>query len=283
MTTPEMAITGIGVVSSIGLGYHEFAAAVTQGVTGLGPWSVDESILAAEILEWDVRPYLVAEKTYLDRCSEFALAAAKLCSDDAGLTALPVSEERAGLALGTAFGCLGTMESYRERVLKRGVRSATPVLFSHAFVNTPASLVAIDFRLRGYHATLTSGAGSGEAALAAAITALACGHSDLVFAGGVEALTPELVAVFGNAGLGDDPDAWDPYGEGGVALGEGAAMLLLEPLERALSRGAAIRAVVSLTDEPGQEDLWVSGANGGGRLADPRASLGSAPKGLYGE
>lgn len=282
-----VAVTGIGLVSPLGIGFDEFADSLAAGVTAL---DADEAgILVARVDGFNVADHLVAEKTYLDRTSEFALAAAKLCLDDAGLDAVPADDERRGLVLGTQYGCAGTMETYRERVQQRGMRFATPLLFSHAFANTPASLLAIDFRLRGYHATVTSGAGSGLVALHTALVALALDHADAVLVGASDALDQALIAALAESCLAtDDPDAWDPFAADGRALGEGAAMLLLEPLERAEARGAEIRAL--LTAGAGGDLLLLPNV---GLPADPEPPVSSdspqpgvpasAPQALYGD
>ncbi|MBI5834548.1 MAG: hypothetical protein HZB16_19795 [Armatimonadetes bacterium] len=271
----RVAVTGIGVVSAVGVGYEPFAEAVVQGITGLGPWSgsPDEPLLVGEVVGFQVRDYLVAEKGYLDRASEFALAATKLCLDQAGLSAAPGEAERCGIVLGTQYGCLGTAANYTQRVRSRGVKYATPLVFSHAFVNTPTSLISIDFGLKGYHATITSGAASGLVALETALVALAMGHADAVLTGAVDALCPDIVA--GHAGpllRTDDPDAYDPSGDNQVALGEGAAMLLLETEANATARGAEVLAWLSLSD--GEADWYVS---------TDGAATSCAPQALYGD
>ncbi|MBI2298899.1 MAG: hypothetical protein HYU66_08120 [Armatimonadetes bacterium] len=275
------ALTGIGVVSPIGIGYDDFADSVAQGVAGLAPCSANPSVLAGEVLGFDVNRYLVAEKTYLDRCSEFALAATKLCLDHAGLERPPADEERAGIVLGTMFGCHVTMLAYTDRVRKRGVRFATPLLFSHAFANTPASLVSIDFRLRGYHATVTSGRSSGTLALQTALVALAAGHADCVLAGGVEALSRELVEAYcEELFAGDDPDEYDPFAEHGLVLGEGAAILLLESIEHAQARGAEVLAVLRCGGDEPTDARLVSTELAPHHAADEHCA---APSGLYGD
>lgn len=270
----RIAVTGIGVVSSLGLGYEEFAESVGLGVTGLAPWSQDETILAGEVAAYELNDHLVAEKTYLDRCSELALIATKLCLDHAGLDRPPAAEERSGLVLGTRFGCHATMAAYSERIRKRGARFATPVLFTHAFLNTPASLLAIDYRLRGYHTTVTSGDSSGSLALQTACLALAAEHADAVLAGGVEALSPELMAAYRERLCAhDDPDEYDPFAAEGILLGEGAAMFLLQPWDDA---GDPLAELV--WREPAG-DAALRSANGDGRGGGD----GAAPKGLWGE
>ncbi len=272
----EVAVSGLGVASPIGLGYAEFAESLAYGVTGLGPWSGNDQHLAGEIHGFQVADWLIAEKTYLDRASELALAATRMSCLDAGLDSLPVPEERRGVVLGTASGCAATMAAYGGRVKQRGTRFATPVLFSHAFANTPASLVAIDYRLKGYHATVTSGAASGELAVTTAITALAAGHADLILAGGVEA----LVVNEGSA-CGGDPDDYDPFAASAHPPGEGAAVLLLETVAAAAARHATPRCLLALSDQPEGADLVVLPHVGAGAAPDGAAVC--VPSGLYGD
>lgn len=273
MNRDAVAITGIGVLSSVGLEYDSFAESVTNGVIGFEPAGDQDMLWTAELPDFQVADYLVAEKTYLDRCSELALAATKLCLDQAGLAALPVEPERRGLVLGTQYGCLDTMSRFTERVRKRGPRFATPVMFSHGFLNTPISLVAIDFDIKGYHVPIVSGAGSGNQALLTALVGLWCGHADAVIAGGVEAMCPLLRdAVREGSWTGDDPDLYDPLDPARRIHGEGAAFFLLERLPDATARGAEIHGLLTTGTGPGP-----TVATG------PTAGLDSCPAGLYGD
>jgi 3-oxoacyl-[acyl-carrier-protein] synthase II len=260
------AITGLGLVSPLGIGYDQFAESSAHGVSGIDVWSGggEQAVLAAEVTGFRVADYLVAEKTYLDRCSELALAAAKLCLDHAGLSQMPAAPARSGVVLGTQYGPLASMANYAQRVRQRGVRFATPLLFSHAFANTPASLVSIDFHLQGYHATVTSGPESGWAALHTALVALAAGHADALLAGGCEALCAERMAALGDdLVVTDDPDSYDPWTTPGTVPGEGAALLLLEPVAHAQARGATIHAVLSTRPDAGTRLLAAPDGRGG--------------------
>jgi len=205
-------ITGGGIISPIGIGTEAFREALWSGVGGLR---------AGEVRGFEVHRYLESEKTYLDRASAFTLAACALARREAGFEVHRDAGARAGVVLGTAYGCLETMQAYYERVLERGARFASSLLFSHSYANTPASLAAIEFRLQGYHSTVCSGLNSGAIALGQALDALRDGRAEALFAGGVEALSAPLRRGL-SAYLRPPPPA------SGIVLGEGAAVFLLE-------------------------------------------------------
>jgi 3-oxoacyl-[acyl-carrier-protein] synthase II len=221
----RVVITGVGPVSAIGVGRDEFAAALAAGESG-----VIGDPPAARIEDFRIDDYLASQKTYLDRCSEFTLAACALALGDAGPAIAGEPQWRAGLSLGTACGCLDTLQRFTTALLEKGARLANPLLFSHAYANTPASLAAIEFNLAGHHAVFTDGRLSGNMAIIAAAEAIQAGRADLVLAGGADALSDASVAL--RAG-----DTTPP--------GEGAGVVLLERFEHAQQRGARVRGEIA--------------------------------------
>jgi 3-oxoacyl-(acyl-carrier-protein) synthase len=165
--------------------------------------------------------YLDSKKTYLDRCSALALAGSALALRDAGI-AWPVEEERFGITLGTHFGCLETMKSFWDNAVQKGARLANPILFSHSYVNSPISLCAIEFGLKGYHTTFCAHEYSGLEAVCAAFDAIRLGHADAMLCGGVEAVTATRTLCAHEE-----------------CSGEAAVFFVLENAESAIARGAA--------------------------------------------
>lgn len=166
--------------------------------------------------------YLESQKTYLDRCSALALAGAALALRDAEIAWPVEGGEEFGLTLGTHLGCVDTMQSFWKNVSEKGVRLATPLLFSHSYVNSPISLCAIEFGLKGYHSTFCAGKNSGLEAVRAAFDAIRLGHAQAMLCGGVEALTPTREAC-----------------ESGD-LGEASVFFVIESVEHAIARGSEI-------------------------------------------
>jgi len=217
----QVVITGVGPISVIGTGREAFFAALQSGdklAAEPGPLGVEDFV---------VEDYLTSEKTYLDRCSEFALAAAALALDDAQLSWRGGPHPRWGLALGTAFGCLDSMLNNTIRVQSKGPRLASPIIFMHSMANSPASLVAIEYGLAGPNPTFCDGAISAGTALHYAWYALVSSQADVMLAGGVDVVSKALLARL-SVNL-DRP--------GARPAAEGAAVLALEKAEAAAARG----------------------------------------------
>jgi 3-oxoacyl-[acyl-carrier-protein] synthase II len=251
----RVVITGIGPVCALGLGREAFADGLRSAASGIRELTLFDaepfgSILGAEVPDFDVNDYLSGNKAYLDRSSELALAAMRLALDDAGID--DKTTTTAGLALGTAFGSIDTMTLFYEDVLEKGPRYAKPILFPHTYANTAISLIAIEHDMQGYHANFSSGGISSDLALLDAVDQVRHGRCDVVFAGGVEALSETLFNACSLRGwLSPGPTGGDEHcapfdaTRNGFVLGEGACMLVLENEEHARARKANIIAEIS--------------------------------------
>jgi 3-oxoacyl-[acyl-carrier-protein] synthase II len=226
-----VVITGMGPISAVGIGREDFWAGVSDQREGCRPperlqgdWPALPHL--AECLDFVVEDYLETEKTYLDRCSAFVLAACALALESAGLDWHALDHPRFGLSIGTAFGCLDSMHNVTARVQGKGLRFASPMIFTHSFANSPASLAAIEYKIEGPVSTVCCGDTSGADALRFALDVVRHGRAQVMLAGGADVLSEALLAALNAAG-----------GYPGVP-GEGACLFVLEAEEAALARGA---------------------------------------------
>jgi 3-oxoacyl-[acyl-carrier-protein] synthase II len=233
MSCPRsVVITGMGPISAIGIGREDFWAGVSDDRNGCrapqrlqGDWPALPQL--AECLDFVVEDYLETEKTYLDRCSAFVLAACSLALEDAGLQWRELDHARFGLSIGTAFGCLDSMHNVTARVQGKGLRFASPMIFTHSFANSPASLAAIEYRIEGPVSTVCCGDTSGGDALRYAFDVVRHGRAQVMLAGGVDVLSEAILAALNAAG--------------GCAEGvpaEGGCLFVLETEDSALARKA---------------------------------------------
>ena len=253
MTSKRVVITGLGPVTAAGIGREAFFAALAAGRSGIGELTLFDpeqygSRLAAELPpEFKVEDYLRSQKTYLDRASELAFAAMSLALTDSGLNLKSENLAGIGLTLGTAAGSLGTATAFYRDYLEKGPRLVKPVLFPNTYSNTAISLLAIEYGIAGPHLNFASGFISSACALTAGFDLIRQGRAEVIFAGGVEALSETLYAGCARNGqLSPGPDGGleicAPFDSrhNGFILGEGAAILVLEELEHARQRHATI-------------------------------------------
>ncbi|HUT34527.1 MAG TPA: beta-ketoacyl synthase N-terminal-like domain-containing protein [Planctomycetota bacterium] len=236
MSEAEVVITGVGCITPLGLSLEALSAALREGRSGIGEVaSFDASAypcrFGAEVLDLELGDFIESSKTYIDRTSAFALAACASALRDAQWT----GDESVGLILGTAWGCMDSLELFAQKLVE-GKPKFVPLLpFTHSYANAPNSLASIEFRLRGFSACLTSGHVSGLAAVEYACRRVALGKEKRLVAGGAESLSESIFHGYclrGGLNPGRDPRPYDPA-SGGMLLGEGAAVVAVEEAESA--------------------------------------------------
>src|SRR6516225_9565618 len=257
MTEPiPVAVTGIGVVSPIGIGRAAFWSALRDGQSGIAPVEglarrSGRPRIAAAVGDFPARELIASPLLRrMDRLSRMVVAASRLAVDDAGLAADRPPGERVGVVFGTAFGDTEDSAAHLDRVLTRGPASASPMVFANLVMNAPAGYIAMEFGWTGVNFTVAQAEVTGEQAIALGCDLLRSGSADVVLAGGGDELSPVVVEVHHRAralaGQRGGREWSSPYdaARSGVVLGEGAVMLVLEPLERARRRGAMSCAVI---------------------------------------
>lgn len=269
MGIDRVLITGIGVVSPIGVGRDRFWEACLLGRSGAvrleNPWVAASDLatkIACPVSGFDPGTFGIPprEASLLDRTTQFAVAAAVEAAADAGLGELPVvgvDKDRVRTAIGSGIGGLASLETahaaWREGRSKGKVkRYALPMLIP----NAPAGQVAIRAGARGECSAPATACAAGTMALGDAWRAIRDGEADLAFAGGTDGLAGDLdaFAMMGFDRLktlstrNDEPErASRPFDRerDGFVLGEGAAVLVLERESHARARGARAYAVVA--------------------------------------
>ena len=251
-----VAVTGIGVVSPIGVGARQFWAALAEGRSGVAP--VEEAArgdgwprLAARVGDFAARE-LIASSHYrrMDPLSRMVVAACRLALDDARASA-ELEPERAGIVFGSALGDAAESTQQLDRLFLKGPSAVSPMLFPNLVLNAPASYAAMELGFIGVNFTVAQAEISGEAAIALGADTIRAGRAELVLAGGGDALAPVVMHALRRAralaGQHGGREWASPYdaARGGLVCGEGAAMLALEPLERARRRGAPVYAIIA--------------------------------------
>jgi 3-oxoacyl-(acyl-carrier-protein) synthase len=250
----SILVTGLGVVSPYGVGAAAFADGFGRSASAIGDLTLFDPPgrceRAAEVPAFEYGEHLLSTQPYLDRATALAAAAAREALDTAGFD-LPVPEDRdqpVGMVYGSCWGCYNSIERFAGPILEGTPRKAQGLVFTHSFPNSPASLLAIEFGLRGF-STVTAGSRlAGMWALDQAVTALQSGRAGAILVGASEALSPMVLAHREQAGeLGED-GAPRPFAEDadGTVAAEGAVFFVLETREHAESRGAAGRSHGSL-------------------------------------
>jgi 3-oxoacyl-[acyl-carrier-protein] synthase II len=261
-TRRRVAVTGIGVVTPIGTGRHEFWEGVRSSRRGVGPLTrFDASALrtriAGEIPAFDPSAFFRHRRAgRMDRFAQLSIAAAQLAIEDAGLTIgegrLAVPETDLGVTIGSALGGVPSAEADHVTFLKSGLRSVPPSLATRVFAGAGACNIAIAFGARGPVLGNSNSCASGAIAIGEAFRAVRDGEARAMIAGGVEApLAPLTFAAFtvikAMSTQNDEPArASRPFDarRDGFVMAEGAAILILEDLAFALRRDAKIYAEI---------------------------------------
>jgi 3-oxoacyl-[acyl-carrier-protein] synthase II len=253
----RVVVTGMGAITPLGLSVAELWAGLAAGRSGIGPITrcpTDgyPTKIAGEAPDFDPKRYMDGkEARRISRASQFAVAAAREALADAGLAEgeLP---ETAGVLLGTGNSSFPDLEQATRTMIERGGMRVSPFAMPAVLPNMSAAQIAMRFGLRGYNSTVVTACAAGTQALGDAAAVVRRGEAELMLAGGTEAPICEV----GLAGFcvmramstrNDEPErASRPFeaARDGFVPGEGAAVLVLEPLARARARGARVYAEI---------------------------------------
>lgn len=254
----RVVVTGIGVITSIGIGKEQFWQALIKGVSGIRRISMfDVSNLpvkiGGEVINFNPYEYISRKDIKrMDKFSQFGVCAAKMAIKDADIKLNKVNKNKIGVVIGTSLGGLGYAEKQYQSFRERGVEWINPITVSAVITSNCSSHISINLKINGPSVTISTACASATDAIGYARDCIAKGEVDIMIAGGVEApLIPFSLAAFSVTGVmskrNDEPQkACRPFDRNrdGQVLGEGGGILILENLESALRRGANIYAEI---------------------------------------
>ena len=259
MTEARIVVTGIGVVSPIGLTADATWQSLVAGRSGVGRISAFdaegfETQIAAEIPDFDPTNYMERkEARRADRFSQFALAAAKEALGQAGLLQEEPLGDRVSSLIASGVGGIITLSDQYDVLREKGPKRISPFLIPMMLIDMAGGNVSITYGARGPSFATVSACASGADAIGNGMELIRKGVIDVAICGGSEApICPIAVAGFNSAGAlsrnNEVPEAasrpFDAQRDGFI-IGEGSAVLIIEQLEHALERGA--RPIVELS------------------------------------
>lgn len=251
----RIVVTGIGIISPVGLDKDSYWNALSSGRSGVGKitrFDVSDytTRVAAEVKDFDPARYMdKREAKKMDLFTQFAVAASLQAWEDAGLHyAKGLDKDRTGVAVGSGIGGIWTIEEQLKVLHEKGPRRVSPFLVPMLIANMASGYVSILLELRGPNTTIVTACATATHAIGESCRIIQRGDADCMIAGGSEAaISPLALGGFCSARAlttrNDEPErASRPFDKerDGFVMGEGAGIVILESLESALKRNARI-------------------------------------------
>ncbi|KAA6454036.1 MULTISPECIES: beta-ketoacyl-ACP synthase II [Bacillus] len=253
MNKKRVVVTGLGTLSPLGNDVETSWKNAINGVSGIGPITRVDSEeypakVAAELKDFNVEDYMDRkEARKMDRFTQYAVVAAKMAVQDAGLEITDDIAQRVGVWVGSGIGGLETLESQFEIFLTKGPRRVSPFFVPMMIPDMATGQISIALGAKGVNSCTVTACATGTNSIGDAFKVIQRGDADAMITGGTEApLTRMSFAGFSaNKALSTNPDpktASRPFDKNrdGFVMGEGAGIVVLEELEHALARGAKI-------------------------------------------
>jgi len=256
MVNRRVVVTGIGLVSSLGIGTDANWQALTAGRSGVGTITKFDATAFATQIAGEVKgfdPLRFIEKKdvkKMDVFIQYAIAASQFAVDDAGLTVTPEMSPRVGVFIASGIGGFTTIEREHKALLEGGPRKISPFFIPSAIINLAAGQVSIRFGARGPNSATCTACSASAHAIGDAYQIIKRDAADVMIAGGSEAaITPMGIGGFGamralSTRNAEPERASRPFDKDrdGFVVGEGAGVMILEEYEAARRRGARIYA-----------------------------------------
>ncbi len=250
----RVVVTGIGLVTPVGVGIEENWSNLMAGKSGIAPITRFDatdyaSRIAGEVKNFHPEDFIPKkELRKMDRFLQYGLGAARQAFEDAALTVPAQEAHRAGVIMGCGLGGLATIEEFHKVLLDSGPRKVSPFFIPMILGNMASGFISIYHGAKGPNLSIQTACAAGTHAIGEAYHMVRDGIVDIMATGGVEStITPLAVSGFNAmralSTRNDEPEkASRPFerDRDGFVLGEGCAVLILEELNRALERGAKI-------------------------------------------
>jgi len=256
MSKRRVVITGMGIVSPVGLTLNENWSNITAGVSGVSKIERFDPDgypcqIAAQVRNFDATAYMPPkEARKMDRFIQMGTVASLQAYEDSGLEVTEKNAERIGVYVGSGIGGIETIQNATITLKEKGVRRISPFFVPSAIINMISGNLSIKLGLKGPNMSTVTACTTATHAIGDAGRLIEYGDADVMIAGGAEAaITSTAIAGFGNAKALStrevDPELascpWDEARDGFI-MGEGAGVLILEEYEHAKARGAKIYA-----------------------------------------
>lgn len=244
-----VVVTGIGMVTPLGIGKEEFSRRLFSGETGIAEiksfdTSKFSSHLGAEITNFSPRDFIsVKNMRRMDKISLMTAASARLALDDANFKITETNRDRVGIVLGTAFGATDITVQFLTTLFIGGPGSVNPILVPNTVMNAAAGHTSIELGFRGVNTTVTHFAVSAENAIAYAAAEIRRGTVDFVFTGGADILSEfyykSLTKFHALSPQNKEKESCRPFDKerNGMIVGESCGIICLESLQSAIARG----------------------------------------------
>ncbi len=296
MTFRRVVVTGVGLVSPLGIGTPETWQGLVAGRSGAGHITRFDaadfsSRIACEVKGFDPLDYADRrDARKMDTFIQYALAASLFAAEDAGLEPPLENPDRVGVVISSGIGGFETIEREHRKLLEKGPRRISPFFVPAMVVNLAAGWVSIRLGAKGPNSAMATACSAGAHAVGEAFRLIRYGHADVMVAGGAEAtITPMCIGGFASmkalSTRNDEPErASRPFDRDrdGFVVGEGAGILILEEREQALARGAQLYAEVIGYGMSGDAfHITAPAEDGGGAVRVMQAALteaGAAPE-----
>jgi len=291
MVNRRVVISGIGLVSSLGIGTEANWAALCAGCSGITSISKFDATqfstrIAGEVKNFDPLQFIEKKDVKkMDVFIQYAVAAAQFAMDDAALQIPPEIAPRVGVFIASGIGGFTTIEREHKALLDGGPRKISPFFIPSAIINLAAGQVSIRFGAKGPNSATCTACSASAHAIGDAFEIIKRGDADIMIAGGSEAaITPMGIGGFGalralSTRNDAPPHASRPFDKDrdGFVVGEGAGVLILEEYQAARARGARIYAeLVGYGMSADAYHITAPSEDGDGAFRVMRAAIASA-------